>query len=174
MANLSVVAKPYAKASFEFANENKLLKEWSLLLEIFSKLVRSVDMVGTISSPGLSQTEIVSSLKDLVEVNFYNFIYLLAEKKKLEALPAISEMFEVMNSEHNNSCTADVTIAYKADKKLLESLQKRLEAKFGSSVSMNVNVDPSIIGGAIIRIGDSVIDDSVSGRIEKLKNILLS
>jgi F-type H+-transporting ATPase subunit delta len=174
MANLSVVAKPYAKASFEFANENNLLKEWSLLLGVFSELVSSADIVNTINSPELSQTDVVKSLKDLVDVNFYNFIALLAKNNKLEILPAIAERFEIISDEHNNSCTAEVTIAYKADKKLLESLQKRLEARFGSSVSMNVNIDPSIIGGAIIKVGGSVIDDSVSGRIEKLKNILLS
>ena len=174
MANLSVVAKPYAKASFEFANENNLLKEWSLLLGVFSELVSSADMVNTINSPDVSQAEIIKSLKDLVDVNFYNFIALLAENDKLEIIPAIADRFKTISNEHNNSCIAEVTIAYKADKNLLESLQKRLETRFGSSVSMNVSIDPSIIGGAIVKVGDSVIDDSISGRIEKLKNILLS
>lgn len=69
---------------------------------------------------------------------------------------------------------ANVTLAYAIDKNILANLKTKLEEKFSCSIDMNVIIDPVILGGAVIKVGDTVIDDSVSGRIETLKSILLS
>ncbi|KEI34944.1 ATP synthase delta chain [Francisella sp. W12-1067] len=174
MADLSVIAKPYAKAAFEFANENSLSQEWSMLLKTFSKLVQDDSMQSIITSPIFSQSEIVEVLKSQLNENFYNFLTLIAQNKKLMVLPLISEQFELFKNAQNNSKVAKVTLAYATDKDLLNSLKASLEKKFGCSMSLEVEINPAIVGGAIVRVGDTVIDSSVSGRLEKLKSILLS
>ncbi|QIV95465.1 ATP synthase F1 subcomplex delta subunit [Allofrancisella inopinata] len=174
MADLSVIAKPYAKAAFEFANENSLSQEWSMLLKTFAKLVQDDSMQSIITSPIFSQSEIVEFLKSQLNENFYNFLTLIAQNKKLTVLPLISEQFELFKNAQNNSKVAKVTLAYAADKDLLDSLKASLEKKFGCSMSLEVEINPAIVGGAIVRVGDTVIDSSVSGRLEKLKSILLS
>ncbi|MED7819049.1 MULTISPECIES: F0F1 ATP synthase subunit delta [unclassified Francisella] len=174
MVNLSVIAKPYAKAAFEFANENNLLQEWSRLLKVFAELIKDSSIAEIISSPVFSQVEIVSELKDQLDKNFFNFLILAAENKKLSVLPEIAKQFEVIQNASNNVKTANVTLAYAADEDLLNSLKKSLEKRFGCSINIKVDIDPAIVGGAIVKVGDTVIDNSVSGRLEKLKSILLS
>ncbi|WP_150464864.1 F0F1 ATP synthase subunit delta [Francisella sp. SYW-2] len=174
MTNLSVIAKPYAKAAFEFANEYNLLQEWSKHLQSFSELVQDDSVAAIIANPEISQDEIVSAVKGQLDVKFYNFVALIAENKKLSILPEIAFQFETIKNTHNNIKVADVTLAYKADKSTLTKLKAKLEEKFNCTIEMNVSVDPVIVGGTVIKVGDTVIDDSVSGRIETLKSILLS
>ncbi|WP_150467520.1 F0F1 ATP synthase subunit delta [Francisella sp. SYW-9] len=174
MVNLSVIAKPYAKAAFEFANENNLLQEWSKLLKIFAELVKDKSISEIISSPVFSQIEIVNELKDQLDESFFNFLVLAAENKKLLVLPEIAEQYEAFKNAYNNTKTANVTLAFVADEDLLVSLKKSLEKRFGCSINVEVDVDPAIVGGAIVKVGDTVIDNSVSGRLENLKSILLS
>ncbi|MDE4944776.1 F0F1 ATP synthase subunit delta, partial [Francisella tularensis] len=69
---------------------------------------------------------------------------------------------------------ADVTLAYATDKNILDSLKTRLEKKFGCTIDIHINIDPAIIGGAVVKVGYTVIDSSVSGHLEKLNSILLS
>ncbi|ASG68813.1 ATP synthase subunit delta [Francisella halioticida] len=174
MVNLSVIAKPYAKAAFEFANENNLLQEWSKSLKLFAELVKDSSISEVISSPVFSQIEIVHELENQLDENFFNFLNLIAENKKLSVLPEVAEQFEAIKNIHNNTKTANVTLAYEADEDLLVNLKESIEKRFECSIDVKVDIDPSIIGGAIIKVGDTVIDSSVSGRLENLKNILLS
>jgi F-type H+-transporting ATPase subunit delta len=122
MVNLSVIAKPYAKAAFEFANENNLLQEWSKLLKIFAELVKDKSISEIISSPVFSQIQIVNELKDQLDEGFFNFLVLTAENKKLLVLPEIAEQYEAFKNAHNNTKTANVTLAYAADEDLLARL----------------------------------------------------
>ncbi|AIT09480.1 ATP synthase F0F1 subunit delta [Candidatus Francisella endociliophora] len=174
MASLNVIAKPYAKAAFEFASENKALTAWSSQLKALSQLVESDVFVSVVSNPVISQLDIVKAIAENVDENFANFLTLIAENKRLQIMAVIAQQFEAIADEHKSKKSAEVTLAYKADKELLDSLKSSLEKRFGCSISMKVSVDKDIIGGAIIKVGDTVIDDSVSGRLEKLKSILLS
>ena len=174
MLNLNIIAKPYAKAAFEFADQNGLIEEWSKLLYTFAELFGTSPVSSIISSPKVSQSEVVELLKDHLDEKFFNFILLIAQNKKLEILPLIFKHFEVIKNIKNNSKVANVILAYKADEKLLDNLKASLEKRFDCSINLKINIDPAIMGGAIVKVGDTVIDDSVSGRLEKLKGILLS
>lgn len=174
MANVNVIAKPYAKAAFEFANEHKAIEQWSVELGAFASIVESDAVANIIASPMLSQSEIVAVVKDQLDENFANFLSLIAENKRLELLPSIALQFEEIKNAQSNNKLASVTLAYKATAALLETLRLSLEKKFNCSIDLDVKIDPSIIGGTIVKVGDTVIDDSVSGRLEKMKSILLS
>ena len=174
MANVSVIAKPYAKAAFEFANEHNAIEQWSNELGAFAGIVETDAVANIIASPMLSQSEIVATVKDQLNQKFANFLSLIAKNKKLELLPSIALQFENIKNAQSNNNFANVTLAYKASAELLENIKLSLEKKFGCSIELDVKIDESLIGGAIIRVGDTVIDDSVSGRLEKMKNILLS
>ena len=174
MANVSVIAKPYAKAAFEFANEHKSIEQWSSGLCAFATIVESDVVENIIASPMLSQSDLVAVVKDQLDQNFANFLLLIADNKRLQLLPSIALQFESIKNAQLNNKLASVTLAYSASDTLLESLKLSLEKKFDCSIDLDVKVDSAIIGGAIIRVGDTVIDDSVSGRLEKMKSILLS
>lgn len=173
MTNISVIAKPYAKAAFEFANEHNLLQQWSKLLQTFSELIKDSSVAAIISSSTISQIEIIDALKKQLDENFFNFLALIAENKKLSIMPEIAKQFESIRNIHNNIRVADVTLAYATDKNILDSLKASLERKFGCTIDMHINIDPAIVGGAVVKVGDIVIDSSVSGHLEKLKSILL-
>lgn len=173
MTNISVIAKPYAKAAFEFANEHNLLQQWSKLLQIFSELIKDSSVAAIISSSTVSQIEIIDALKKQLDESFFNFLALIAENKKLSIMPEIANQFESIKNIHNNIRVANVTLAYATDKNILDSLKASLERKFGCTIDMHINIDPAIVGGVVVKVGDTVIDSSVSGHLEKLKSILL-
>ncbi|ORU24287.1 F0F1 ATP synthase subunit delta, partial [Francisella tularensis subsp. holarctica] len=87
MTNISVIAKPYAKAAFEFANEHNLLQQWSKLLQTFSELIKDKSVAAIVSSPTISQIEVVDALKKQLDENFFNFLALIAENKKMLIMP---------------------------------------------------------------------------------------
>jgi F-type H+-transporting ATPase subunit delta len=174
MANLDVIAKPYAKAAFEFANEHNALRIWSSQLVIVADLVDSDTIARIITSPMLSQSEVVAAIADQLDTNFVNFLKLIAQNKRLQVLPSIAIKFESIRNAQNNSKTAKVILAYETDESIILSLKKSLEKRFDCSIDMDINIDPAIMGGAIVKVGDIVIDSSISGRLEKIKSILLS
>ncbi|MFV9973158.1 MAG: F0F1 ATP synthase subunit delta [Francisella endosymbiont of Hyalomma asiaticum] len=173
MTNISVIAKPYAKAAFEFANEHNLLQQWSKLLQIFSELIKDSSVAAIISSSTVSQIEIIDALKKQLDESFFNFLALIAENKKLSIMPEIANQFESIKNIHNNIRVANVTLAYATDKNILDSLKASLERKFSCTIDMHINIDPAIVGGVVVKVGDTIIDSSVSGHLEKLKSILL-
>ncbi|MFV9924359.1 MAG: F0F1 ATP synthase subunit delta [Francisella endosymbiont of Hyalomma scupense] len=173
MTNISVIARPYAKAAFEFANEHNLLQQWSKLIQTFSELIKDSSVAAIISSSTVSQIEIIDALKKQLDESFFNFLALIAENKKLSIMPEIANQFESIKNIHNNIRVANVTLAYATDKNILDSLKASLERKFGCTIDMHINIDPAIVGGVVVKVGDTVIDSSVSGHLEKLKSILL-
>lgn len=174
MANISVIAKPYAKAAFEFASEQGAIQQWSSQLNAFADTVQIEGVAKVIANPEVSQTDVIAAISAQVDQNFANFLALVAEKKRLELLPSIAEQFEKIKNSQINSKKADITLAYEVDDALLSSLKSSLEKKFNCSIDLDVKINPAIIGGAIVEIEGAVIDDSISGRIERMKSILLS
>lgn len=174
MASMTIIAKPYAKAAYEFASEQNAVDQWAKELTSFSQVVESKAIAQIIMSPMISQSEIVKATKKDLDSNFANFLALLAENNRLEVLPSIVIEFQALKNAQSNNKAASVTLAYKADKTMLKNLKASLEKRFNCSVELDVKIDESLIGGAIVRVGDTVIDDSVSGRLEKMKSILLS
>ncbi len=172
MAELSTLARPYAKAAFEYANEHDAVSEWSAMLDLLSGVSSYEAVSKLIGSPSETATAKAEMLVDIcgdgLSDKGVNFLKNLADNRRLALLPQIQFQFGVLKAEQEKMLDVDVTAAQALDQpqqdRLAEALQKRLQR----TININVSVDPTLIGGVVIRAGDTIIDGSVSGRLAKL------
>ena len=178
MAELSTIARPYAKAAFEYADETGQLQQWSDLLATAAALASNEDMCAVIESPALDAEQKVAVFVAAAGKSFTdaaaNLIDSLAEHKRLGALPAIAEAFEVFKAEREAALDVEVTSAFELSSEQEAKLAASLRSKWNKDVSIRSQVDTSLIGGVIIRAGDVVIDGSVRGRLAQVAEAVLS
>lgn len=178
MAELSTLARPYAKAAFEFAVAADALPRWSAMLHLLTALTQNPTVAGLLASPGLTPAakaeKIVATAGDVLDAKGINFVHTLAENRRLPLLPHIAEQFEALKADLEKTLEVDVIATSELDvgqqEKLIAALTKRLQRK----VAITVAVDPALRGGAIIRAGDTTIDGSVRGRLARLAEALSS
>lgn len=178
MAELTTLARPYAKAAFLFAREQNALDKWESMLGLAAALIEDATMAEALDSPALSVDEkanlFVQVGGDQFDAGFANLIAQLAQYKRLELLPTIFAQYHALMAEQQKFADVEVVSAFELDDaetgKLVESLKKR----FGMEVRVSNTVDAGLIGGVIIRAGDTVIDGSVRGRLNKLAEHLNS
>jgi len=172
MVEITTVARPYAKAAFQYAQEKSRLGQWAEMLGLLADVVNDSAFRAFLARPELSanqQTEAIRAVcGDKIDSDVDNFVANLAINKRLEALPAIREMFDEMRAEAEGELEVDVTAAYELTPAQTQSLAATLTKKLTRQVNLTCNVDPSLIGGAVIRAGDLVIDASVRGKLGKL------
>ena len=186
MSDATTIARPYAKALFNLAfdaqNETKSnqLAAWSNTLDMLAQAVSDVNAQLFLQNPMASveqQAQVVlcvcSKNKPMVDETLVdNFVHLLAVNKRLLVLPNIWAEYELLRAEQEKTLSATVVsfaaLSSAQEQKLIESLSKRLNR----NVTLNITIDSSILGGAIIGAGDLVIDGSVRGSLNKLKSTL--
>jgi len=172
MAELTTLARPYAKAAFGFALANNDLDKWSSMLVTLSAVTQNAQVQAVLSSPALTAKQLVAQVQNLLgdELNEQgvNFVSLLADNKRLGLLPIIAEQFEVLKAKQEKLSHVEITSAFDIDNASEDKLAKALSEKLNCSVDINTTVDTNLIGGAVVRAGDLVIDASVRGRLAKL------
>lgn len=170
---ITTIARPYAKAAFEFALANNALQKWSDLLLILATACLNHQVKERVQTPGIAAEELVTFLIDVcgdyADEHGKNFIKLLAANKRLLALPEIKAIFEYMKSEHEKTVEVTVSSFEPMSDSQREALSVALKRRLGRDVTISETVDKSILGGAIIRAGDLVIDGSVRGKLKKLE-----
>jgi F-type H+-transporting ATPase subunit delta len=170
--NMTNIARPYALAAFEFALAKKDLPAWEKMLKDASALVHDKVMTRVLASP-TATTEQLSALfcealaKDL-DAEKTNFIRLLAEKKRLAALPDIAKTFKALQEQHEKTLTVHVTSAIALDDAYQQKLTKALVKRLQKQVVLQCKIDPTLLAGVMIRAGDMVIDGSVRGKLNRL------
>ncbi|MGJ8513930.1 F0F1 ATP synthase subunit delta [Carnimonas bestiolae] len=172
----ATVARPYAKAAFDAALEDKALDSWSQTLALLEALVKEPKVSAYINDPRHSEKQltetIVSLCGDQLEPKAVNFVTLLAEHHRLPALDQIRAQFEAARDAHERRVEVEVVSAFalsdEQQRKLAEALKKRLDRE----ISITTSVDDSLLGGVIIRAGDTVIDGSLRGRLSQLESSL--
>ncbi|MGM0823165.1 MAG: F0F1 ATP synthase subunit delta [Pseudomonadota bacterium] len=176
MAELLTVARPYAKAAFEYARDHEALDSWSKALEILSYAVTDSDAHRVLSSPKLEAEQkaelLAGTLLDQGDDALRRFLDNLADEGRLNALPSIADQFERMRAEYEKRVEVTVTSAYKLDSKQKTKLKNALKKRLNREISITTQVDKSLIGGVILRTGDTVIDGSVRGRLNRLTEAL--
>lgn len=172
MAESTTLARPYAQAVFELAKAKKKFPEWSQTLADLLSLIRHEPIAKVISSVKVSKQQLIGLLRELcgsgIDEQGKNLLSLLVENGRLGLLDHISAVYEVLRAEAESVIEAEVITAFPLDKAQSAGMTKALKAKLGRNIKIVSKIDKSIIGGAIIRAGDMVIDGSVSGRIIKL------
>lgn len=176
MAELTTVARPYAKAAFEFAHGEGQLAAWSSMLALAAAVVDDAAFKQYIARPTLSADQqadaVLKVCGDRFDTAGKNFISNLAANKRLGALPAISALFDALRADAEGAVDVEVTTAYALDDAQTQALAQILTQKLSRQVSVTSSVDASLIGGAVIRAGDTVIDASVRGKLGKLRATL--
>jgi F-type H+-transporting ATPase subunit delta len=172
MAELSTLARPYAKAAFEYAMEAGDLQGWSDSLGTASSVAKQSSVDQLLSSPSSTSAEQAAALTDICGEFLgsagKNFICILSENRRLKLLPQIAHQFEIMKANQEKAIEVDVVSAQPLDEEQQEKLTQALSKKLERKVNMQVSLDKSLLGGAVIRAGDTVIDGSIRGRLTKL------
>ncbi len=176
-AELTTVARPYARAAFSFAmDQQDGLSGWSRMLALLGAAAATDVLEAALDNPQLSHEQEAAVLIDLLsdELNepCKNFVRILAENGRLPLLPEISELYENLKAQYEKTVDVEVTSAFEVDEadkdKLAEALAKRLQKQ----IDLSTQVDQNLLGGVIIRTDDTVIDHSVRGKLEKLAHAL--
>jgi F-type H+-transporting ATPase subunit delta len=178
MAELTTLARPYAKAAYEYAQSQKKLTEWSAMLGLAAAVssdetVRLVLMAPRLTSDEKART-FIEVCGDKFDAKVQNYIRVLAENNRLLLLPEIAELFELYKAEQEQSVDVEVASAFALTNEQQDKLAKVLSARLSREVRLHATEDSSLIGGVIIRAGDLVIDGSVRGKIAKLAEALKS
>ncbi|MEJ2042730.1 MAG: F0F1 ATP synthase subunit delta [Reinekea sp.] len=178
MAELSTLARPYAKAAFSTAVSSDALAPWSQSLATLAVISQTDAVAELIVSPTVTALEKVKIIAEIAgnECNegASNLLTVLAENRRFALLPEISAQFDLLKAEHEKSAEVMVTSAYELSDAQLKTFSKKMSAKLERDVTLTVNVDSSLIGGVIIQTGDMVIDDSVKGKLSKLAEVMNS
>ncbi|NKB34658.1 MAG: F0F1 ATP synthase subunit delta [Pseudomonadales bacterium] len=178
MAETTTLARPYAKAAFEVALQDSSLDQWSQTLGLAAAITSQESVASVLKDPSLSSEQIAESFLavcgDDLSDKGRNFIRLLAENKRLVLLPEVSALYEILKANQERSVEVEITTAFEISsyiaKKLADSLKSRLERE----INLATTVDQSLLGGAVIRAGDTVIDSSVRGKLSKLAETMNS
>lgn len=183
MADISTVARPYAKALFDLANAERKLPAWSAALAAAAAVAGDDTARRALANPGLDdrqRAELVGSVASAVPGGELfsapegkNLLRLLAENDRLTALPEIAAQFDALKVAAENKARVTVTSAAPIDDAQAADIKKSLERKLGRAVELTLAVDASLIGGAVIQADDMVIDGSVRSRLQRLADTLV-
>lgn len=183
MADFSTVARPYAKALFDLATAQQKLPAWSAALGAAAAVIGDANAKRILANPSLTEgkrAEFVGSIAGSVPGGELlgtqegrNLLKLLAENDRLTALPEIAAQFDALKAQAENKVKVTFVSASPVDAALTEQVTKALTQRLGRAVELTLEVDPSLLGGAIIRADDMVIDGSVRTRLQRLTDALV-
>lgn len=183
MADNNTVARPYAQAIFDIADDAGALGDWSESLAVAGQLLADDELVGYLGRPSFDDEQRLEFLAGLFakagakalagdNQKGTNFVKLLLENGRMAVLPEISEHFEALKAKVENSVDAIVTSASALSPQQEKEIAGSLKEKLGRDVRITTEIDENLIGGAVIRAGDVVIDGSLRARLEGLANAL--
>lgn len=173
MAEKSTIARPYAKALFELALAQKRLDAYSEVLSLAAAIVRDARVRELLTSPHVTPDQLASLVIDVAGAKLddagRNFIRVLAQNRRLGFLPEIAAIYEKLKAEEENIVDVTVTSAVALDTNLQKRFATALNKRLQREVRLHCETDPDLLGGAILRADDLVIDGSLRGRLERLR-----
>ena len=169
MAELTTIARPYAEAAFKIASEQQALPVWGEMLKLSAAIMNDPAMQSAIDNPRLGAPEkeslFLSVAGDKLNPIGRSFIKTLVEADRITLLPQIETMFSDLRNAAEGVAEAHIVSALALDDAQVAELKAALEKRFGKKIEATVSVDPSLIGGARIVVGDQVVDGSISGKL---------
>jgi len=187
MADKNTIARPYAQAVFDLAKDAGALDRWATALELAGALLADGKVAKSLSTPKLTDAQrlefltglIASASKDAsvlsaADKQGTNFLKLLLEYDRIDVLPEIAAHFAALKAKVENTVDVTVTSAAPLGAAQQQAIAKALRARLGCNVNLATEVNEKLIGGAVIRAGDVVIDGSLRSRLEGLSNALIA
>ena len=172
MAEKNTIARPYAQAAFEIAQADNDLQGWSDMLKLLASVVSDDLMQSVISNASIEIDKVVDILLgvcgDQLNDKGKNFVKVLAESRRLTVLPEIAALYEAQRAEAEKTIEAEVASAFPLSEAQQQQIAAALKKRLGREVNLVARTDESIVGGAIVRAGDLVIDGSITGQLDKL------
>jgi F-type H+-transporting ATPase subunit delta len=175
MAERTTLARPYAEAVFRLASEDSSLQRWGDVLAFYAIAVADKELAFALGDPRLSGEQIDALLASLLEDisgQEQALLRMLRENGKLQLMPEISELYGELRDSAEGTIEASVVSAFALKDEQINELAKMLKKELDRDVTIQASVDPAIIGGVIIRAGDTVIDGSVAGSLKNLTSYL--
>lgn len=173
MSDLATLARPYAKSAFEFAKSKQSLPAWSKVLRTLGAVVSNEKVSKHLAQPQWSadqRADFLSGLcSEVMDAHTKNFLRVVSHNKRLVLLPEISKAFEHLKAASENRIEVSVSSAIALNEEYKTALSKTLSAKLKHELEVSFHVDESLMGGAVIRYGDVVIDASVKNKLSRLK-----
>lgn len=178
MAEVSTLARPYAQAIFNLAKADKTFKAWSDSLAVLKEITADGSMVELINNPDVTDEQCLALIVDIfpgtLDEQGNNFLKITAENGRLEVIPSIADSFEALRAEEEGNIEAIVISTYAVNAQQEKSIAEALKNRLGREITITTQIDKSLLGGLIIRAGDTVIDGSVKSQLEKMTHSLLS
>ena len=176
-SELTTIARPYARAAFsQSLEESSGLANWSRMLGLLSAATQQDVVSEALENPLLTRTEQANLVNEIMgeELNdtARNFVVVLAENGRLALLLTIFELYELLKAHHEKIMDVEISSAFEMSEADSDRIVDALKQKLQREISLSTSVDSSLIGGIIIRTEDTVIDNSVRGKLEKLSQTL--
>ncbi len=172
MSELITVARPYARAAFELARSQDRFKPWSEMLAHMAAVARDPTLHALLDSPRLTADQaaelFISVCGKHIDKQGANLVRLLAQNRRLTALPEIATLFEQYRASAEGKIEVEVISAKELDPEHRDVIVRALRQRLGRDIDLSTRTDPALLGGAVIRAGDLVIDGSVRGRLNRL------
>ena len=167
MAEPTTIARPYAEAAFEIAQAANALPVWSTMLHYASAVISDPAMAQALDNPKLTAG-------DKLNAEGRSLVRVLVEGERVALLPQIAELFDARKNDAEGVAAARIDSAFPLTDEQVTELKVALEKRFGKKIDPVVNVDPELVGGARITVGDTVIDASVRAQLQAMANQLRS
>ena len=176
MIELTPLARPYAKAVFASALDTESVDEIKEELKTMALVSSTIEVKSLIEDPTLSNNEILNSLKALLDGSIskpsQSLLNVLAENNRFNLLEAIFEIYKEIVAKHKEQKSVEVFVATKPSNDTEETIKTRLVSTYGEGTNVEFKIDPNIMGGLSIKVGDETLDLSVKGKVKKLINQL--
>ena len=173
----SSISRPYALAAFEYAHDKQQLLAWKTFLESAAAIAQDAAVLKLLANPEIPATKLVDLfhevLATVINTEQKNFLLLLAQNKRFAVLAEISMLFNLYYAALEKLSSVRVITAIEAEENFRQKLTQALSKRIQREVTLHCEVDPAILGGAIIHIGDKVIDGSIRGKLTRLLEISL-
>jgi len=172
MAEYTTSARPYARAVYARATETSSVESWGEALALLAAVAADASMQEILDKPQLSKEQkgelLLKVLSDKLNQQQQNLVRLMAENGRLRALPEVAHQFEIYRAEAEGKVDAEVISAFALTSEQEQAITEMLKSKLGRDVSITTSTDESLIGGVVIKAGDTIIDGSMKSQLESL------